>query len=75
MHAFVIAQVELLEDGEVIGYVSMLDSGDLHADAQQKAEKLKRKAGKQGQIKTPFEIKVRRPHAWSHPPVLLVPAW
>lgn len=43
----------------MIGYVSMLDSGDLHADAQQKAEKLKKKAGKKGQLKTPFEIKVR----------------
>lgn len=52
-------QVELLDDGEVVGYVSMLDSGDLHADAEKQAAKLVKKAGKQGQaIKKPFEIKV-----------------
>lgn len=53
-------QVELLDDGEVVGYVSMLDSGDLHADAEKQAAKLVKKAGKQGPLKTPFEIKVGR---------------
>lgn len=63
--------MELLDDGEVVGYVSMLDSGDLHADAEKQAAKLVKKAGKQGKaLKTPFQIKV----GWGGPacsPILL----
>ena len=61
------SQVELLDDGEVVGYVSMLDSGDLHADAEKQVAKLVKKAGKQGKaLKTPFEIKV----GWGGPACL-----
>ncbi len=50
-------KVELLDDGELVGYISLLDSGDLHAEAEKMAEKLKRKAGKQGALKLPLDIK------------------
>ena len=55
-------QVEL-ESGEVIGYISLMDSGELEKEASAMAEKLKRKAAKQGQIK-PLEIKVGPRFAW-----------
>ncbi|EWM27167.1 glycyl-trna synthetase [Nannochloropsis gaditana] len=50
-------KVELQEDGEVIGYIALLDSGDLHGEARKLAEKLKKKAGKEGTIKFPLDIK------------------
>lgn len=50
-------QVEL-EDGEVVGYVSLMETGTLEADAAAMADKLKRKAGKQGKVK-PLDLKVR----------------
>lgn len=36
-----------LEDGEVIGYVSVLESGTMQAEADAAAGKMKRKAAKQ----------------------------
>jgi hypothetical protein len=53
-------QVEL-EDGEVVGYVSLMETGTLEADAAAMADKLKRKAGKQGKVK-PLDLKVRVVH-------------
>jgi hypothetical protein len=47
-----------LEDGEVVGYVSLMETGTLEADAAAMADKLKRKAGKQGKVK-PLDLKVR----------------
>lgn len=40
------SQVEL-EDGEVIGYVSLLESGTMQEEADAAANKMKRKAAKQ----------------------------
>jgi len=40
-----------LEDGEVIGYVSVLESGTMQEEAEKAADKMKRKAAKQGAIK------------------------
>lgn len=40
------SQVEL-EDGEVIGYVSVLESGTMQEEADSAANKIKRKAAKQ----------------------------
>ncbi|CAN0329680.1 unnamed protein product [Pylaiella littoralis] len=40
-----------LEDGEVIGYVSVLESGTMQAEADAAAGKMKRKAAKQGTLK------------------------
>lgn len=50
-------KVELQEDGEVIGYIALLDSGDLHGEARKLAEKLKKRTGKEGTIKFPLDIK------------------
>ncbi len=43
-------------DGEIIGYVSTLEGNDQQADAEKKAETLKRKAAKQGEL-GPIELK------------------
>ena len=51
------AKVELVDDGGVVGYISLLDCGDLQGEATKLAEKLKRKGGKQGTIKLPLDIK------------------
>ena len=48
-------QVEL-DGGELIGYISLMDSGKLEEEAAAMADKMKRKAGKQGTIK-PLDIK------------------
>jgi hypothetical protein len=48
-----------LEDGELLGYVSIHDSADVHKDAAAMADKMKRKAGKQGKLKS-LDVKVRR---------------
>ncbi|CAN0022772.1 unnamed protein product, partial [Ectocarpus fasciculatus] len=40
-----------LEDGEVIGYVSVLESGTMQEEADAAANKMKRKAAKQGTLK------------------------
>ncbi|CBN75475.1 Glycyl-tRNA Synthetase (N-terminal region) [Ectocarpus siliculosus] len=40
-----------LEDGEVIGYVSVLESGTMQEEADTAANKIKRKAAKQGTLK------------------------
>jgi len=49
------AKVEL-EDGEEIGYVSVLESGTMQEEAEKMADKMKRKAQKQGSLK-PLELK------------------
>ena len=49
--------MELEDDGEVIGFISMMDSGKLKEEAAAIADKLKRKKGKQGKIKA-LDIKV-----------------
>lgn len=51
------AKVELNDDGGMVGYISLLDCGDLQGEATKLAEKLKRKAGKQGTIKLPLDVK------------------
>eukprot|EP00752_Nemacystus_decipiens_P008355 g7469.t1 len=40
-----------LEDGEVVGYVSVLESGTMQKEADAAADKMKRKASKQGTLK------------------------
>lgn len=40
-------QVESEQDGEVIGYVSVLESGTMQKEADAAADKMKRKASKQ----------------------------
>ena len=44
------AQVAL-EDGEELGYVCVLESGTMQQEAEKAADKMKRKAGKQGTLK------------------------
>ena len=43
-------------DGEVIGYVSILEDASMQAEAQKQAEAMKRKLAKQGAL-TPVELK------------------
>jgi glycyl-tRNA synthetase len=40
-----------LEDGTVIGYVSLMESGTMQAEADKMADKMKRKAAKQGTLR------------------------
>ncbi|CAM9861843.1 unnamed protein product [Ascophyllum nodosum] len=44
------------EDGDELGYVSVLESGTMQQEAEAAAEKMKRKASKQGALK-PVELK------------------
>ncbi|CAM9631576.1 unnamed protein product [Scytosiphon promiscuus] len=44
-------KVELEDGGEVIGYVSVLESGTMQEEADAAADKMKRKASKQGALK------------------------
>eukprot|EP00640_Fibrocapsa_japonica_P000717 CAMPEP_0113937396 /NCGR_PEP_ID=MMETSP1339-20121228/4017_1 /TAXON_ID=94617 /ORGANISM="Fibrocapsa japonica" /LENGTH=560 /DNA_ID=CAMNT_0000940133 /DNA_START=45 /DNA_END=1727 /DNA_ORIENTATION=- /assembly_acc=CAM_ASM_000762 len=50
------AKVEVEEDGEVLGYLSLLESGDMQDQAEKQAKKMKKKAEKQGTLK-PIELK------------------
>jgi len=43
-------------DGEVIGYISVEESGNMQSEAEDKAAELKRKAGRQGTLE-PVELK------------------
>ena len=45
-----------LEDGEVIGYVSVMESGTMLEEATKVADKMKRKQAKQGALK-PLELR------------------
>lgn len=49
--------MELEESGELVGYVSLMETASVEDDAKALAEKLKRKAGKQGKIKA-LDVKV-----------------
>jgi len=55
-------QVET-EEGELVGYISLLESGTMEEEAKKMAEKLKKKAAKQGKLK-PLELKVQEQSIW-----------
>ncbi|MDQ8199088.1 glycine--tRNA ligase [Pelagicoccus enzymogenes] len=46
----------VIVDGEKIGYVSILEDGNMQADAEAAADKMKRKGGHQGEL-APIELK------------------
>eukprot|EP00611_Tribonema_gayanum_P026713 TRINITY_DN6432_c1_g1_i1.p1 TRINITY_DN6432_c1_g1~~TRINITY_DN6432_c1_g1_i1.p1 ORF type:complete len:570 (+),score=250.10 TRINITY_DN6432_c1_g1_i1:704-2413(+) len=50
------ARVALAETGEVLGAVSVMESGTMEAEAQAAADKMKRKAAKQGAL-APLDLK------------------
>lgn len=56
-----------LEDGEIIGYVSVLESGSMQDEADKAADKMKRKAAKQVWTTRPRPCKCAHFHlcAWA----------